>query len=85
MFNIISYIITVPQRLINTQCGANYSPVGSTNNFKDYIEPNTIISYKMHPNYFFSSDTSHRSTIKVRISLQIIKKVSLSFIDTLYK
>lgn len=57
--------ITVPQRLLNTQCGADYSVVGSTNSFSDYIEPATIVSYKLHPNYFFSSDSDHISTIMV--------------------
>lgn len=63
----IHYVITVPQRLINTQCGADYSVVGSSNSFSDYIEPDMMVFYKMHPNYFFSSDSDHISTIRVSL------------------
>lgn len=68
-YNIIYHIITVPQRLINTQCGANYSPVGSSISLEGYIEPATVVSYRMHPNYFHSSDSSHSSKIKVKFPL----------------
>ncbi|XP_025994720.2 uncharacterized protein LOC105203338 [Solenopsis invicta] len=64
MMDLISRIKQVPQRLINTQCGANYSPAGSSNSFIDYIEPGTVVSYRMHPNYFFS-DSDHISVIKI--------------------
>ncbi|KAL6254281.1 hypothetical protein P5V15_014896 [Pogonomyrmex californicus] len=63
---LISRIKKVPQRLINTQCGADYSPVGSTNSFIDYIEPATIVSYRLHPNYFFSTNSDHVSKIKIQ-------------------
>ncbi|XP_050446645.1 uncharacterized protein LOC126849116 [Cataglyphis hispanica] len=63
--DLISRIKQVPQRLINTQCGSDYSIVGSSNSFIDYIEPATMVSYKLHPNYFFSSDSDHISTIKI--------------------
>ncbi|XP_029678047.1 uncharacterized protein LOC115244498 [Formica exsecta] len=63
--DLILRIKQVPQRLINTQCGADYSVVGSSNSFIDYIEPATMVSYKLHPNYFFSSDSDHISTIKI--------------------
>ncbi|XP_070159046.1 uncharacterized protein [Polyergus mexicanus] len=63
--DLILRIKQVPQRLINTQCGADYSVVGSSNSFIDYIEPATIVSYKLHPNYFFSTDSDHISTIKI--------------------
>lgn len=66
-FNKIYHIFTVPQRLINTQCGSNYVSRGDSHSFDAYIEPATIVSYRMHPNYFFSTDTSRSSTIKVRI------------------
>lgn len=62
---LISRIKQVPQRLINTRCGANYSSTGSTNSFTDYIEPATVVSYRMHPNYFFSIDSGHTSKIKI--------------------
>ncbi|XP_012535365.2 uncharacterized protein LOC105836104 [Monomorium pharaonis] len=63
--NLISRIKQVPQRLINTRCGADYSPAGSTNSFIDYIEPNTVVSYRMHPNYFFSTDNDYVAKIKI--------------------
>ncbi|XP_071627923.1 uncharacterized protein [Temnothorax longispinosus] len=63
---LISRIKQVPQRLINTQCGADYSSVGSTNSFIDYIEPATVVSYRLHPNYFFSTESSHVSQIKIK-------------------
>lgn len=56
---------TVPQRLINTQCGSDYSAVGSTNSFIDYVQPSTTVTYKMHPNYFFSRDSDYTARIKV--------------------
>ncbi|XP_011864273.1 PREDICTED: uncharacterized protein LOC105560092 [Vollenhovia emeryi] len=64
--NLISRIKQVPQRLINTQCGADYTSTGPSNAFTDYIEPATIVTYRMHPNYFFSSDSSHFSKIKIK-------------------
>lgn len=60
-----SRIKQVPQRLINTQCGADYSPAGSTNTFFDFIEPGTMIFYRMHPNYFFSTNSAHEAKIKI--------------------
>lgn len=67
-------LFTVPQRLINTQCGADYSAVGSSNSFSDYIEPGTIVSYRLHPNYFFSRTSGHESKIKVKFFSQFQKK-----------
>jgi len=61
--------LAVPQRLINTQCGAYYSAAGSSISFIDYIEPATTAFYKLHPNYFFSSDSDDTATIKVKFSL----------------
>ncbi|XP_032678684.1 uncharacterized protein LOC116847626 [Odontomachus brunneus] len=78
VLSLISRVRKVPQRLINTKCGADYSYVGSTNSFNDYIEPNTVISYKMHPNYFYSSDSSHSSMIKIEPSVWGILKVCTS-------
>ncbi|XP_072752616.1 uncharacterized protein [Anoplolepis gracilipes] len=63
--DLISRIKRVPQRLINTQCGSDYSAIGSSNSFMDYIEPAMMVSYRLYPNYFFSSDSNHISTIKI--------------------
>ncbi|KYN10547.1 hypothetical protein ALC57_17152 [Trachymyrmex cornetzi] len=63
---LISRIKRVPQRLINTQCGDNYSSVGKSNSFTDYIEPNMTVSYRMHPNYFFSTNSDHVSKITIQ-------------------
>lgn len=71
MYSLIhALFISVPQRLINTQCGADYDSTGSSSNsFIDYIEPGTIISYRLHPNYFFSTDSNHVSKVKVNVLL----------------
>ncbi|XP_029166918.1 LOW QUALITY PROTEIN: uncharacterized protein LOC114937565 [Nylanderia fulva] len=67
--DLISRIKKVPQRLINSQCGADYTVAGSSSiSFNDYIEPDTTVFYKMHPNYFFSTDSDHFSTIKIEVS-----------------
>nr|XP_050854964.1 uncharacterized protein LOC127065938 [Vespula vulgaris]XP_050854965.1 uncharacterized protein LOC127065938 [Vespula vulgaris] len=60
---LISRIKRIPKRLINTRCGANYVPLGSSNSFVDYVQPHGINFYRLHPNYFFSHDT----TAKVKI------------------
>ncbi|XP_046823998.1 uncharacterized protein LOC124426394 [Vespa crabro] len=60
---LISRIKQIPKRLINTQCGANYVPLGSSNTFVDYIQPHKINFYRLHPNYFFSHETT--ATIKI--------------------
>ncbi|EZA47608.1 hypothetical protein DMN91_012408 [Ooceraea biroi] len=64
--NLISRIRQVPQRLINTQCGADYSVVGDRpNSFFDYVQPSTTVLYRLHPNYFFSRDSGYTATIKI--------------------
>ncbi|KAL2728504.1 N-acetylmuramoyl-L-alanine amidase [Vespula squamosa] len=60
---LISRIKQIPKRLINTQCGANYVPLGSSNSFVDYVQPNKINFYRLHPNYFFSHETIARVKI----------------------
>ncbi|XP_011055834.1 PREDICTED: uncharacterized protein LOC105146903 [Acromyrmex echinatior] len=62
---LISRIKQVPQRLINTQCGENYVSVGKSNSFINYIEPNSVVFYRMHPNYFFSTESDHVSKITI--------------------
>lgn len=61
---LISRIKQVPKRLINTQCGADYIKLGSSNSFVDYIQPHTSQFYRLHPNYFFSHDTT--ATVKIQ-------------------
>ncbi|XP_015183759.1 PREDICTED: uncharacterized protein LOC107070249 [Polistes dominula] len=60
---LISRIKQIPKRLINTQCGANYVSTGTSNSFVDYVHPNGINFYRLHPNYFFSHDTT--ATVKI--------------------
>ncbi|XP_076757830.1 uncharacterized protein LOC143427507 [Xylocopa sonorina] len=62
--NIVSRIKKVPKRLINSQCGANYIPSGSSNSFDDYVIPNGVNFYKLHPNYFFNHEKT--ATIKIQ-------------------
>lgn len=60
---LISRIKQIPKRLINTQCGANYVSIGTSNSFVDYVQPQGINFYRLHPNYFFSHDTT--ATVKI--------------------
>ncbi|XP_018398035.1 PREDICTED: uncharacterized protein LOC108776035 [Cyphomyrmex costatus] len=73
MAKLILRIKQVPQRLINTQCGANYSVIGESLSFTNCIEPDTIVSYRLHPNYFFSTDSNHKSKIKIQGSEDNLK------------
>ncbi|KAK2580343.1 hypothetical protein KPH14_001240 [Odynerus spinipes] len=61
---LISRIKQVPKRLINTQCGADYIKLGSSNSFVDYVQPHESKFYRLHPNYFFSHDTT--ATVKIQ-------------------
>lgn len=62
----------VPKRLINSQCGSKYESQGSVESFTDFVEPNAVNFYRIHPNYFFNSDStsrinvSHLSNRKIR-------------------
>ncbi|XP_071872953.1 uncharacterized protein [Bombus fervidus] len=56
--NVVSRIKQVPKRLINSQCGSDYISSGSLNSYDDYIVPNGISFYKLHPNYFFNHNTA---------------------------
>ncbi|KYN34770.1 hypothetical protein ALC56_10738 [Trachymyrmex septentrionalis] len=80
---LISRIKQVPQRLINTQCGDNYTIIGNSNSFIDYIEPNTTVSYRMHPNYFFSTQSDHVSKITIQSddNLKVCKSRSFQIIN----
>ncbi|KAI4497475.1 hypothetical protein M0802_007486 [Mischocyttarus mexicanus] len=60
---LFSRIKQIPKRLINTQCGANYVSIGTSNSFVDYVQPHGINFYRLHPNYFFSYDNT--VTVKV--------------------
>nr|XP_034193342.1 uncharacterized protein LOC117610265 [Osmia lignaria] len=64
--NIVARIKQVPKRLINTQCGSDYVSTGPSNPYTDYVTPNGINFYRLHPNYFFS--TEHSATIKIQKS-----------------
>ncbi|XP_076648480.1 uncharacterized protein LOC143356563 [Halictus rubicundus] len=62
--NLISRIKQVPKRLINTQCGSNYVSTGQSNAYVDYVPPNGVNLYRLHPNYFFKPDGS--ATVKIQ-------------------
>ncbi|KAG7207188.1 hypothetical protein KM043_008875 [Ampulex compressa] len=64
--NVISRIKQVPQRLINTQCGADFVSVGLSNSYESFVEPGGINFHRMSPNYFFTGDSSNAPTIKVQ-------------------
>lgn len=65
---LVKYVI-VPKRLINTQCGSDYIPSGFSNSYDDYVKPNGINFYKLHPNYFYNSN--NMTKIKVNIFINI--------------
>ncbi|XP_076291895.1 uncharacterized protein LOC143214566 [Lasioglossum baleicum] len=54
----------VPKRLINTQCGSNFISTGQSNAYVDYVPPNTVNLYRLHPNYFFKPGSS--ATVKIQ-------------------
>ncbi|XP_076168965.1 uncharacterized protein LOC143147534 [Ptiloglossa arizonensis] len=61
---LVSRMKQVPKRLINTQCGSNYVSTGSSNAYEDYVAPNGVNLYKLHPNYFFKTEGS--ASIKIQ-------------------
>ncbi|XP_076670473.1 uncharacterized protein LOC143369896 isoform X2 [Andrena cerasifolii] len=61
---LVSRIKQVPTRLINTQCGSDYIANGPSNSYDDYIVPNGVNFYRIHPNYFFRHDGS--ATVKIQ-------------------
>lgn len=64
--NIIARVKQVPKRLINSQCGGDYIVQGSSGAFDDYAEPDRIVFYKLHPNYFYNSDTTYVPKVKIQ-------------------
>lgn len=56
--------------MINTQCGSDYISSGFSNSYDDYVKPNGINFYKLHPNYFYNSN--NMTKIKVNIFINII-------------
>lgn len=61
---VIPRINQVPKRLINTQCGSDYISSGFSNSYDDYVKPNGINFYKLHPNYFYNSNNMTKIKIK---------------------
>ncbi|OAD54860.1 hypothetical protein WN48_06060 [Eufriesea mexicana] len=64
--DIVSRIKQVPKRLFNTQCGSDFVSSGSSLPYDDYVIPNGINFYKLHPNYFFNG--ANTATIKIQSS-----------------
>ncbi|XP_043261314.1 uncharacterized protein LOC122402521 isoform X2 [Colletes gigas] len=63
---LVSRIKQVPKRLINSECGSNYSSSGLSNSYDDYVAPNGFNLYRLHPNYFFRHEG--HATIKIQAS-----------------
>jgi hypothetical protein len=43
-----------PRRIINHRCGSNWEQTEwGESSFNQYVEPNGIVFYRVHPNYFF--------------------------------
>lgn len=59
------FFFTVPRRLVNSKCGSRYNSQGQSERFVDSVEPRGTKFYRIHPNYFYTSDT----TPKVIVSL----------------
>ncbi|XP_015587433.1 uncharacterized protein LOC107264077 [Cephus cinctus] len=64
--NLVARIKRNQKRLINSQCGANFVSSGSSNSFIDYVEPSGVNFYRLHPNYFFTAESSNLPTVKVQ-------------------
>lgn len=55
----------VPRRLINSQCGSTWSATGNTATYTNYLEPAGIHFYRMHPNYFFTTEEDNLPAVKI--------------------
>ncbi|XP_011301121.1 uncharacterized protein [Fopius arisanus] len=64
--DLVNRMKRIPKRLINSQCGADYSSVGASASFDDYLEPSGVLFYRMHPNYFYKTDEDDVPTVKVQ-------------------
>lgn len=64
-FPVIQRVQQEPRRIINPRCGTNWwTEVWGNNQLIQHVEPNGIIFYRIHPNYFFGWGNNQR----VRIS-----------------
>ncbi|XP_015124523.1 uncharacterized protein LOC107046428 [Diachasma alloeum] len=62
---LVSRMKRIPKRLINSQCGWDYSSGGGSASFEDYLEPSGVQFYRLHPNYFYKTDEDDTPTVKV--------------------
>lgn len=65
VFTNLKKIFVVPRRIINPRCNADWSQNNwGGNNVDEYVEPNGINFYRIHPNYFFQPGGNRRVRIQ---------------------
>lgn len=69
--SLITRLKQFPKRLINSQCGSKYESQGSAEAYIDSVEPLGVNIYRIHPNYFFGSDSTPRINIQGSNSNQL--------------
>ncbi|XP_034947105.1 uncharacterized protein [Chelonus insularis] len=71
IFYLLNKMKQIPRRLINSQCGANYTASGTSEPYSNYLEPSGINFYRLHPNYFYKVDPEVLPTLKIQTSNRI--------------
>ncbi|XP_051162866.1 uncharacterized protein LOC127282579 [Leptopilina boulardi] len=62
--SLISRLREFPRRLVNSKCGSRYNSQGQLERFVDSVEPRGTKFYRIHPNYFYTSDTTPKVIIE---------------------
>ncbi|XP_058801796.1 uncharacterized protein LOC131670311 [Phymastichus coffea] len=62
---ILTKIKQVPRRLVNTQCGSRYDQTGNSRSLTNFVGPNGVNFYRIHPNYFMTS-SDDKPKVKVQ-------------------
>lgn len=64
-FPVIHRIQQEPRRIINHRCGADWRQEGQAGTAQSiqFVEPNGIVFYRLHPNYFFHNGDDRRVRI----------------------
>lgn len=66
-FKHIALNISVPRRIINPRCGANFQAQGRGNNqMNAHVDPDGIIFYRLHPNYFFLKSNEGQRRLRIQ-------------------
>lgn len=62
--SLISRLREYPKRLVNSQCGSRYQSREESAPFHDSVEPRGSKFYRIHPNYFHSTDWTPKIIIE---------------------